>query len=72
MYRVNATAYTYFISLALDYEARKIYWTNSGYDIIERLNFDGSGYVEIATERIGSPKDLEIDINNGFVLQKYD
>lgn len=67
VYTVNATAYTYFISLALDYDARKIYWTNTGYDTIERLNFDGSGHVEIASERIGSPKDLEIDINNGFL-----
>lgn len=64
VYTVNATAYTYFISLALDYDARKMYWTNTGYDTIERLNFDGSGHVEIASERIGSPKDLEIDINN--------
>lgn len=65
VYTVNATAYTYFISLALDYDARKIYWTNTGYDTIERLNFDGSGHVEIVSERIGSPKDLEIDIKNG-------
>lgn len=65
VYTVNATAYTYFLSLALDYDARKIYWTNTGYDTIERLNFDGSGHVEIASERIGSPKDLEIDIDNG-------
>lgn len=67
VFTVNASSYTYFISLALDYEARKIYWTNTGYDIIERLNFDGSGHVEITTERIGSPKDLEIDINKGFL-----
>ena len=67
VYSINATSSTYFISLALDYDARKIYWTNTGYDIIERVNFDGNGHVEIATERISSPKDLEIDLNNGYV-----
>lgn len=65
MYIVNVIVYIYFISFVFDYDVWKIYWINIGYDIIECLNFDGSGYVEIVLEWIGFLKDLEIDINNG-------
>ncbi|XP_048728796.2 uncharacterized protein LOC125646508 isoform X1 [Ostrea edulis] len=67
VYSPNATSSTYFISLALDYEARKIYWTNTGNDIIERVNLNGNEHMEIASEGISSPKDLELDINNGYL-----
>lgn len=50
MYIVNVIVYIYFISFVFDYDVWKIYWINIGYDIIECLNFDGSGYVEIVLE----------------------
>ncbi|XP_061178133.1 uncharacterized protein LOC133186815 isoform X1 [Saccostrea echinata] len=65
VYSLNATSSTYFISLALDYEQRTIYWTNTGYDIIERANLNGNRHMEIVNERISSPADLAIDISNG-------
>jgi len=55
--------------VAIDVANRKIYWTNSGKDTVERANFGGSNIQTIfSTSSFSNPNGIDIDAANNTVF----
>ena len=49
---------------AYDPNLGKIYWTDSGMDKIQRVNFDGSNITDLVTEGLRTPTSIALDLVN--------
>ena len=55
-------------SLAIDWVAKKIYWTNAAYNLIEVAEFNGSNQFTLFDSNLHDPSAIAVDPFHGFVL----
>ena len=50
---------------------RKLFYTDTGNDVIAVMNLDGTGYQQIVTTDLDEPRDIVLDPRNQFVHSAF-
>ena len=57
--------------LAIDWVAKKMYWTDGGYNMIEVAELDGRHRLTLFSSGVDDPRAIVVDPFHGYVRQIY-